>query len=156
MHSALLLHACILVCASCMWLSKHLYCCKPMYPALPGSGLTPSTNIYANNTPTSNSSFGNNFPQNAASTSYGSQPASSAYGLSSQGSLDNSPWNAAENSTLKVKITDEYRLAAPVRVLQQTLVPAGVCIAAYIHSCLASPGSHATRVGGNQQCTANI
>jgi len=149
-------HAHMIVSASCVWFSKYLHHCNSMYPALPGSGLTPSTHSYANNTSHSNSTFRNNFSQNVASTSYGSQPSSSAYGLSSQGSLDNSPWNASENSTLKVKIADEYRLAAPVRVMQPTLVPAGIRTAADMQPCLAAPGPHATRVGSIQQCTPNI
>jgi len=40
----------------------------------------------------------------------------SAANLSSQPSIDNSPWGSDTNSTLRVKIAEEFRLAPPVQV----------------------------------------
>eukprot|EP00878_Enallax_costatus_P005815 GHUV01006102.1.p1 GENE.GHUV01006102.1~~GHUV01006102.1.p1 ORF type:complete len:198 (+),score=57.51 GHUV01006102.1:319-912(+) len=75
-----------------------------MYPALPGANDPPSRPAYG---------YGNLTPPAPNSNSYGAAPPQASQ-LTGQGSLDNSPWSNETNSTLRVKIADDYKLAPPV------------------------------------------
>eukprot|EP00879_Flechtneria_rotunda_P003634 GHRR01003871.1.p1 GENE.GHRR01003871.1~~GHRR01003871.1.p1 ORF type:complete len:195 (+),score=36.16 GHRR01003871.1:971-1555(+) len=73
-----------------------------MYPALPEANNRPPRMSYA---------YGNS-STDGITPSY--PPPTSQ--LTSQSSLDNSPWSQDTNSTLRVKIADEYKLAPPVQM----------------------------------------
>lgn len=74
-----------------------------MYPALPGGHDAPARGSYG---------YTNNHVQPPSGNAYGSPPYASQ--LTGQRSMDNSPWGNETNSSLRVKLADEYRLAPPV------------------------------------------
>lgn len=78
-----------------------------MYPALPGAGDPPSRLPYG---------YANSSSAAVNSSAYEAAPDASQ--LTGQGSLgDNSPWGNETNSTLRVKIADDYKIAPPVGLL---------------------------------------
>lgn len=74
-----------------------------MYPSLPGANDPPPRLPYG---------YVNSSSVPSNNIAYDTVPQASQ--LTTQGSLDNSPWGNETNSTLRVKIADDYKIAPPV------------------------------------------